>query len=127
MRTCVLCTATLLALLAGCVSQPVAPTPATIAAEVKPGDRIRLVTRGGLEGEYRVVRVDPQSLYVQPTGRQDHTDPKQSIAYSDIRELTVTRPDKKAIGTGLGVAAAIAAGALFAEAMEAAAAGAFCC
>ena len=57
MRTCVLCTATLLALLAGCVSQPVAPTPATIAAEVMPGDRIRLVTRGGLEGEYRVVRV----------------------------------------------------------------------
>jgi hypothetical protein len=85
------------------------------------------VTRGGLEGEYRVVRVDPQSLYVQPTGRHDYMDPKQSIAYSDIRELTVTRPDKKAIGTGLGVAAVIAAGALFAEAMEAAAAGAFCC
>jgi hypothetical protein len=127
MRTCVLCTATLLTLLAGCVSQPVAPTPATIAAEVKPGDRIRLITRGGLEGEYRVVRVDPQSLYVQPTGRQDYMDPKQSIAYSDIRELTVTRPNKTAIGTGLGVAAVIAAGALFAEAMEAAAASALCC
>jgi hypothetical protein len=127
MRTCVLCTATLLALLAGCVSQPVAPTPATIAAEVKPGDRIRLVTRGGSEGEYRVFRVDPQSLYVQPTGRGDHMDPKQSIAYSDIRELTVTRANRTAIGTGLGVAAVIAAGAVFGAVMETAAAGALCC
>ena len=71
MRTRILSTATLLTvLLAGCVTQPVAPTPAAIAAEVKPGDRIRLVTRGGSEGEYRVVRVDPKALYVQPRGRE---------------------------------------------------------
>ena len=128
MRTRVLCTATILAvLLAGCVTQPVAPTAAAIAAEVKPGDRIRLVTRAGSEGEYRVVRVDPRALYVQPTGRHNYMDPKQSIAFSDIRELTVTRPDKTAIGTGLGVAAVIVAGAVIGAVMEDAAAAALCC
>ena len=128
MRTRVLCTATLLTVMLGaCVTQPVAPTAAAIAAEVEPGDRIRLVTRAGSEGEYRVVRVDRDSLYVQPTGRHKYMDPKQSIAYNDIRELTVTRPDKTAIGTGLGVAAVIMAGAVFGAVMEDAAAGALCC
>jgi hypothetical protein len=126
MRTPVLCTL-LTVLLAGCVTQPVAPTAAGIAAEVKPGDRIRLVTHAGSEGEYRVVRVDRDSLYVQPTGRHNYMDPKQWIAFSDIRELTVTRPDKKAIGTGLGVAAVIVAGAVFGAVMEDAAAAALCC
>jgi hypothetical protein len=54
-------------------------------------------------------------------------DPKRSIAYGDIRELTVTRPDKKAIGTGLGLAAVIVGAAVFSAAMEDAAAAALCC
>ena len=104
MRTRVLSAATLLTvLLAGCVTQPVAPTAAAIAAEVKPGDRIRLVTRAGSEGEYRVVRVDSEGLVrTSPPDGDGRMDPEQSIAFSDIRELTVTRPDKKAIGTGPG-------------------------
>ena len=128
MRTRVLSAATLLTvLLAGCVTQPVAPTAAGIAAEVKPGETVRLVTRDGSEGEYRVVRVDPKALYVKPRGRDGRKDPEQSIAYGDIRDLTVTRPNTKAIGTGLGVAAVIAAGAVFGAVMETAAAGALCC
>lgn len=128
MKTRVLCTATLLTvLLAGCVTQPVAPTVAAIAAEVKAGETIRLVTLDGSEGEYRVVRVDPKALYVKPSGRDGRTDPEQSIAYSDIREVTVTRPDKKAIGTGLGVAAVIVGAAVLSAAMEQAAAAALCC
>ena len=43
------------------------------------------------------------------------------------RELTVNRPDKKAIGTGLGVAAVIVAGAVFGAVLEDAAAAALCC
>jgi hypothetical protein len=128
MRTRVLSAATLLTvLLAGCVTQPVAPTAAAIAAEVKPGDRIRLVTQAGSEGEYSVVRVDPSALYVKPSGRDGRKDPEQSIAYSDIREVTVTRPNKKAIGTGLGVAAVIVGAAMLSAAMEQAAAAALCC
>ena len=73
------------------------------------------MTRAGSEGEYRVVRVDCDSLYVQPTGRHNYMDPKQSIAYNDIRALPVTRPDKTAIGAGLGAAAVIVAGAVFAR------------
>ena len=76
MRTRVLCTATLLTvLLAGCVTQPVAPTAAAIAAEVRPGDRIRLLTQAGSEGEYSVVRVDPSALYVKPARANDRGAP----------------------------------------------------
>lgn len=126
MKTGVVCTAiALAALLAGCVAQPVAPAPAIIAAQIKPGDRIRVVTRSGSEGEFRVVRVDRESVSVQPVGRK-HKEPEQSIAYSDIRELSVTRADRRAIRGGL-IAATIVAGVAFYEAMEAAAAGALCC
>jgi hypothetical protein len=124
MRIRVVSTATILiVLLAGCVTQPIAPSPATIAAELKPGDPIRLVMRNASEGDYRVVRIDPKALYVQPRGRADNKAPPQSIAYSDIRELTVTRANKPAIAAGLSVAALVT-GVL---AMASAGAAAACC
>lgn len=127
MKTSVLCTAALLTvLLAGCVAQPIVPTPAAVAAGVKPGDRVHLVTLSETEGDYRVVRVERESLYVQPIGRDHHMDPKVSIAYGDIRALTVTRANRTAITAGLAVAT-LFAGAMLYEAMEGAAAPALCC
>lgn len=127
MKTSVLCVAALLTVLvAGCVNQPITPTAAAITAAVEPGDRIRLATRSGTEGDYRVVRIDREALYVQPIGR-NHKDAKQSIAYKDIGELTVTRADRSAVISAGLVVATIVAGAAFYEAMETAAAGALCC
>ncbi len=128
MKSRIVCIVTLLTvLLAGCVSQPIAPTPATIAAEVKPGDRIHLVTRSGSEDDYRVVRVDREALYVQPRGRERPKQPEQSIPYKDIGGVTVTRANKTAINAGLAVAAIVTGVAFVEAAMEGAAAGALAC
>jgi len=107
MKNRTLCTAAtvLTVLLAGCVAQPVMLTPEAIAAQVKPGHQIRLTTRSGSQGEYRLVRVDQDALYVKPSGREGGKDAEQSIAYSDIRELTVPRANQTAISTGLTAAA----------------------
>jgi hypothetical protein len=95
----------LVVMLGGCVSHPVAPTPATIAAGVKPGDSIEVVIHDGSEARYRVVQVGSEALRVQP---QQGGKPAsvQSIPYGDIRELTVNRLNTTAIGNGLAVAAA---------------------
>jgi hypothetical protein len=107
MKTRILCTAATLltVLLAGCVAQPVTLTPEAIAAQVKPGHRIRLTTRSGSRGEYHLVRVEKDALHVKPSGREGGKGAEQSIAYSDIRELTVSRANRTAISTGLTVAA----------------------
>jgi hypothetical protein len=114
-------------LLAGCVAQSVNPTPTSIASQVRPGDRIRVVTVSGSEEQYRVVRLDNEALYVKVSGHEDPRDPEQRIAYSDIRELSRTRAPANP-NTAAGLAAAtIAAGAAFLWAMEYAAAAALCC
>lgn len=123
-----ICTAALLAVLAaGCVSQPVAPTAATVAAEVKPGQQVHLLTRDGTEGDYRVVRVGAEALFVKPRGQDRRKDSEQSIAYRDILELSVSRTNKSAVATGLVVAAVLGGGIVLTGAMEAAAAAALCC
>lgn len=106
MKTRTVCAAMLL-MLAGCVTKPIDPTPATVAAGVKPGDAIQLVTQSGSDGRYRVLGVDSAGLRVEPQADGGKQAPVQSIPYTDIREVTVTRLNTKAIGTGLTVAAAV--------------------
>ena len=102
--------------LGGCASHPVAPTPSTIAAGVKPGDTVEVVLHDGSRGRYRVVDVGSEALRVQP---QDGGKPvsDQSIPYGEMRELTVTRLNLTAIGNGLAVAA-VASTVLMIWAME---------
>ena len=96
----------LMVILAGCVSQPIAPTRSTIAARVKPGDAVELVTADGSKGQYRVVAVGSDALRVQPQAHGASA-PEKSIPYGEISEFNVTRLNTEAIGAGLTAASVV--------------------
>ena len=114
-------------LLAGCVAQPVQPTPTSIASQVKPGDRIRLVTVSGAEEKYRVVRLDNDALYVKVIGHEGPGIPSSgSPTGISASSASRGRPQRMAHPWGSRWRTIVLGAALF-GAMEYAGAAAACC
>ncbi len=80
--------------------RPLNADPAQLRSELKPGDRVEVVTRSGQQMKFRIESVDNDGL--RGAG--------QSVAYSDIRTIDRTQLDMKR--TGLIALGVVAVGAL---------------
>jgi len=100
-KSSIVCTVALLLLLSGCAPLQVASTPEEIASHVSPGDQVRLVTRDRSSENYRVLRVEPAALLVEPLAGEDGQDAARSIEFRDIEEVSVERPAEGRFWAGI--------------------------
>jgi hypothetical protein len=87
-----------LALLGCMTTQPLTTNPAQLAQDVKPGDRVELVTKAGQRLDFKVERVDDQGLHGSG----------HDVGYTDIE--TINRKKVNAGTTSLivlGIAAVV--------------------